>query len=163
MGSGKTTVGHLLAERLGVPYLDNDALLRDATGLSPGAYQEQHGAVALHRREWSIFLRILERPGSWVASAAASVVDDPRAAARLEADRVLAVWLRARADTLVRRVSGGAERPLGPAPTAATFTRVLERRAAAFARLASLTIDTDGLTPQSCVELVVRRLPRTPQ
>jgi shikimate kinase len=158
MGSGKTSVGRLLAEQLRIPYLDNDALLREATGLSPAAYQEQHGALLLHRREWSVFVRILEQPGSWIASAAASVVDDPRAASLIETHAVHSVWLRARPDTLVRRVAGGSERPLGAPPTTTMFTRMLERRAPGYARLSAVIVDTDARTPQDCARLIMRRL-----
>lgn len=51
MGSGKTTVGAMVADRLGLPFCDGDALLEAATGRTAVALRDVAGEAALHRAE----------------------------------------------------------------------------------------------------------------
>jgi shikimate kinase len=143
MGSGKTSVGIELARRLGCPYLDNDRLLQEETGLSLRTLFESRGAAQLHEREWQIFTEILDGSGAWVASAAASVVADPRTAPALRRREIWVVWLRAHVQTLVSRIGEAHERPLLDHNPRATLTRMMEERGPVYQRLSSLVVDVD--------------------
>ena len=59
MGSGKTTVGRLLAERSGWPYLDNDDLVRELSGREPSSVRAEDGEAALHDLESSALTQAL--------------------------------------------------------------------------------------------------------
>jgi len=74
MGSGKSTIGKLLARELGWPYIDNDAEMAALTGLNEGELA-QLPMPELHRFETQYLENISKRPAPFVAAAAASVVD----------------------------------------------------------------------------------------
>jgi len=78
MGSGKTTVGSALADRLGRAFWDGDAKLLELTGKTPGALGAERGLEVLHGLELEVLsLGLAHRPAPVVA-AAASVGLDPR-------------------------------------------------------------------------------------
>src|SRR5689334_6015144 len=77
MGSGKTTVGRLVAERLGRPYLDNDDLVRAIAGEEPAAIRNSQGETVLHDFEAAALERAISGRDGVVASAAAAVVEAP--------------------------------------------------------------------------------------
>ena len=76
MGSGKTTVGRLLAERSHRPYLDNDDLVRAMSGREPWTIRAEDGEAALHDIESSAFERAMAAPPPVIVGAAAGVIDD---------------------------------------------------------------------------------------
>lgn len=51
MASGKTTVGKILAEKLGWPFVDLDDAFLEINGLSTGDYIRQHGLTAFRKKE----------------------------------------------------------------------------------------------------------------
>src|SRR5215212_5614311 len=94
MGSGKTTVGRLLAARTGWRYLDNDELLSEATRRSAREIA-RFGEPELRAAESAALLRGLNaQPPVIVGSAAGAVLDTRNRAAIADAGTV--VWLRAR-------------------------------------------------------------------
>src|SRR3954454_10298156 len=84
MGSGKTTVGRLVAERLERAYVDNDALVRAIAGEEPAAIRYNRGETVLHDFEATALRRALAGSDLVVASAAAAVVEEPRSRAVLD-------------------------------------------------------------------------------
>src|SRR6478735_8271049 len=105
MGSGKTTVGRLVAERLGRPYLDNDDLVRAIAGDEPAAIRNSQGETVLHDFEAAALDRAMAGADRVVASAAAAVVEEAPSRATLKDANV--VWLRARPETLSARIGSG--------------------------------------------------------
>lgn len=94
MASGKTTVGRLVAERLGRRLDDSDAWLHRATGTDARSIEEAHGIELLHELE-SIHLRLaVTLPEPTVVAAAASTVDDERCIVALRAPGLVVAWLR---------------------------------------------------------------------
>lgn len=78
MGVGKTTIGRMLAERLGRSFIDSDLQILELTGLTGRDIAAQDGVVALHDLELQALLAALRSGDEAVIAAAASVVDDPR-------------------------------------------------------------------------------------
>jgi shikimate kinase len=144
MGAGKTTVGRLVAERLGWPYLDNDAGL----GRTPADVAEAEGVEALHEAEARVLLAALARDRVVVAAPGSAALD-PALRARLRAETV--VWLRARAETLAARVAGSG-RPFAGADVAA----LLAEREPGLAEMATYVVDVDGRTPDQVAGEVLR-------
>ena len=77
MGSGKTTVGRALSRRTGWPYLDNDALVRDATGRSGPDLEADGGVDALHAAEARGLERALAHDPPVIVGVAGWIVTDP--------------------------------------------------------------------------------------
>lgn len=156
MGSGKSTVAEVLAERLGRPILDNDALLEQRTGATAADLESNVGADELHRLEREVLATALDREEPAVITAAASVVDEPRTAALLDAHTV--VWLTGQTGTLASRIDGSDGRPFVGGDTAATLRAQARRRNPQYARIADATVDTTALDPAEVTERILTRL-----
>ena len=143
MAAGKSTVGRLLADRLGWPYYDNDDLLQRAVGIDTRAVLEQRGEAALRRAESAALTVALSEGGPLVAGVAGGVIAEPLDRDRLRAGGFV-VWLRASVETLARRAKG-TDRPwLGDDPEAA-LTALYAGRADLYLSVASCVVDVDTL------------------
>ncbi len=107
MGSGKTTVGRVVAGSLGVPYLDNDALLAQREGRTTAELAEA-GGDELHGAESRLVRDLLARSDAFVAGVPASVADRPDDVALVAASDALVVYLHVPPDVLVARVQSDA-------------------------------------------------------
>ena len=67
-GSGKTTVGRLLAEKMGRPFLDTDALVEAKTGMAPGKLIQSQGEAAFREAETEVIREISARTGCVIAT-----------------------------------------------------------------------------------------------
>lgn len=146
MGAGKSTVGPLLAHRLGWRFVDLDARIEECAGRSVAEVFRLEGEAGFREREATCTLElagaerlVLAPGGGWVA--------DARNPERLGPGSLL-VWLRVSAEEALRRLRGqAAGRPLLDAPDpAAVLARLLAEREAMYTR-AGLHVDTTGLAP----------------
>ena len=103
MGSGKTTIGQLLAGRLGWAWRDSDADIEAATGSTVRELRDREGVAAMHAREAGQLLDALAAPEHTVVSAAASVVEVPACRAAMTAPGVAVFWLHATTELLAER------------------------------------------------------------
>lgn len=118
-GVGCTTVGTLVAQRLGWPFLDDDAVLERTAGADARTLHLRDGAAGLLAAQVSALNLLLAVPGPLVATVPSVLLLDAPSRERLQAGGHL-VWLRASAATLVRRVGRDRDRPwLGDDPAAA--------------------------------------------
>ncbi len=140
MGTGKTTVGRLLAARLGWVFWDNDEALEAATGKTAAEFQGQRGQAALHETEDRLLRNALRTDTPTVFAAAASVVLNPG----VLSDAVT-VWLRISAEREARNIarSGEQHRPLPPDSTA-FLQRLSAERLALYTRAADITVEVGG-------------------
>jgi len=73
-GSGKTTVGKLLAEALGRPYLDVDVLIEEKTGMAPGRIIATQGEPAFREVETEVIRQISSKNGSVIATGGGAIL-----------------------------------------------------------------------------------------
>ena len=73
-GSGKTTVGQLLAQELGRPYLDVDELIREKTGMAPGEIIAAQGEPAFRDVETDVICAVAERNGCVIATGGGAIL-----------------------------------------------------------------------------------------
>jgi shikimate kinase len=139
MGSGKTTVGSLLAARAGRPFIDNDKRLFDMTGLTARELRIEQGVDGLHRLERLAISGALATQGPSVIAAAASVVADAETRDRI-ADSACVIWLDVRPADLARRVSSATHRPLDSTPVR-QFEIQQAQRSTLFSQLADIEVD----------------------
>jgi shikimate kinase len=109
-GSGKTTVGALVARALGREFIDVDRAVERAAGVSVAAIFARDGEAAFRVRERAAFVRALEAPKPAVISLGGGALEDD--ATMADARRYTLVWLRATVPTLATRLSGNGDRPL---------------------------------------------------
>lgn len=157
MGSGKTTVGELVAARLGRPFVDSDREIERRTGATVAELFERGGEPAFRTLESEVLLAALDRPEPSVIAAAGGAVLDP---ANREAmhDRAVVVWLRADPSVLAERVKSGTHRPLLADDAAGTLQALATQREQLYRDTAHHQLDVDTLTVEQVADQVVAAL-----
>ncbi len=155
MGAGKTSIGEVVATRLGLPLLDGDELLAERTGGRTAAeISDDQGLDHLHALEADIALAALASADPAVIGPASSVCES--AAVRDALDGHLVVWLRAPVDQLAGRAVQQAHRPLlGCADPSVLLARQLAIREPLVLPLAGLVVDVSTLNVDEAAEQVV--------
>lgn len=160
MGSGKSTVGHLLAQRTGWRYIDNDDAVRSLTDSEPTDIISTGGEQALHDAEAAALLQALRIDEPAIIGAAAWVVLHAGCleALRRESD---VVYLRARPETLRGRIGGGAGRRTDATDLEWLEQRTLERDDL-YQRVATFSVDVDDWTPEELADLILSHVAERP-
>jgi shikimate kinase len=160
MGSGKSTVGALVAERTGRAFVDVDMVIAQETGKTVRALWEEGGEAAYRHLESEAVLRVLRDDTPSVLAAPGGVVLDPRLRAALTGN--LVVWLRTSPTTLAARVRPGDHRPLLGDHPAETLAAMAAARSNLYEEVATATIDTDGRTAAEIAADVIGLLAGSP-
>ncbi len=154
MATGKSTIGRILAERLGVPFLDTDARLVEETGKAVSDLFTSEGEARFRDREAALVLPMLADPTPRVIAFGGGTATIPRVRhAALEAFTV--VTLTARPETVVARVSSLAGRPnLLTASPLLRASDLLTLRREAYAEC-HVAIATEDRSPEQIADLVL--------
>jgi shikimate kinase/3-dehydroquinate synthase len=155
MGAGKSTVGQMLARRLGLPFKDTDAMLVERTGSSISDIFSGRGEPAFREIEREVVAEVLAGEEA-VVSLGGGALTDPRTEHDLEACTVIHLFVDL--DEALRRVGGDGERPL----LSGDVRTLYGRRLGAYEVAADDVIQTDDLTPDEAVEEILHRLNRKP-
>ena len=153
MGSGKTTVGKVLADFLGCPFMDLDDLVVKKAGKSIPDIFAQDGEPAFRELEARLLRQTVEKyaESAAVLALGGGAILAPASAALLR-DRTVCIYLRATLDTLLTRLAGEtAGRPLADAALAAR----LASREPLYEETAHVTVDTDGLSPEEVADEII--------
>ena len=156
MGSGKSTIGKLLSKATGWPYLDNDELVRSATGKSARELAAA-GETELRAAESAALATGLAGAQRTVVGAAAGTVLDAANRAAMKRGGTV-IWLRARPDTLAQRSRGAAHRPWLERDPLAWFELTHRERGPLYESVADLVIDVDDSTPEQTAREVLSAL-----
>ena len=110
MGVGKTTIGRRLALRLGLPFVDADAEIETASGMTVSEIFARFGEAHFRDGERRVIARLIDGAPKVVATGGGAFIQDDTRTLILA--RTLAVWLDADIATLVERVRRRDTRPL---------------------------------------------------
>ena len=147
-GSGKSTVGALLAERLGLPFTDVDGVIEERVGRSIAAFFADEGEPAFRVLEEASTAELLGQDG--VLSLGGGAVLSAATRAALRGHRV--IWLQVSAASAVQRVGLNEARPLLLGNVRGRLMQLLAERAPLYAEVATEQISTDKRTPAEVVE-----------
>ena len=159
MGSGKTTVGEVLADFLGCPFFDLDALIVKKAGRSIPEIFADGGEAAFRTLEAKVLRQAVEKyaESTAILSLGGGTLGTP-ASARLVAEKTTGIYLRASVDTLAARLAPeAAGRPLlrGAPDLRDRIAALLAGREDVYASTAHVTVDTDGLSPEQIADEIV--------
>ncbi len=158
MGSGKSSVGRRLAQRLGMPFADADVEIESAAGMSIPEIFAQRGEPEFRLGERRVIARLLaERPMILATGGGAFMAEETRARIK---ESGLSIWLEAEPDVLMRRVRKRANRPLLRTPDPeGTLRRLLAERSPVYA-LADLTVQSRDVPHEVVVEEIIMAIDR---
>ena len=156
MGVGKTTVGAIVAERLGWPFVDSDRVIERLYRRTGSDIAGSVGVARLHRIEAEVLADALDFAPPSVIAAAASVVDDDALLDRMAAPSVLVVLLTCESATLRTRAQAGRHRRHIEPDEA---DRLVARRSASLEPIAAAVVDVTALAPAAAAERIVSLTP----
>jgi shikimate kinase len=154
-GAGKSTVGPLLASRLGVAFTDTDAEIEATAGKPVSDIFVEDGEPAFRDLERSAVALALEGANGVVAIGGGAVLDS--ATQQRLTDRPV-VYLETGFAAAAKRVGMAQARPLLIGNPRATLKILLEQRLPIYARLAAITVNTDDRDPEEIAAEIASRL-----
>jgi shikimate kinase len=156
MGAGKTTVGRRLAQALKLNFVDADAEIERAAGLSVADIFKLHGEPDFRRGERQVIARLLRDPPHVLATGGGAFID-PATRGEMR-DRAITIWLRAPLEVLMRRVERRDDRPLlKSGDPHAVMKKLMEDRYPIYAQ-ADLTIESTNSPHNAAVIAIIEAL-----
>jgi shikimate kinase len=158
MGAGKSTIGRRLAARLGVAFVDADAEIEKAAGMSISDIFATRGEPEFRAGEARVIARLLESGPQVLATGGGAFMNaDTRTAIGAKG---VSVWLKAEFDVLMRRIKRRHDRPLLKTDDpAATLRDLIAARYPTY-ELADLTVQSREVPHERIVEEIVTELAR---
>jgi len=161
MGAGKSTIGRLLALRLGWDFLDLDTHLEARTGSTIPELFDRHGEAHFRRLESTALASALGRTGTVLALGGGTPEEITNRLLIEQTPDTLAIFLDAPFPTLFDRcMLQEISRPVLADPF--TAEKRFARRRPHYLRLSRLVIDTAELTPEETIEAIFAALNQTP-
>lgn len=166
-GTGKTTVARLLAERIGWPWADADAVIEEQTTRNIRQIFTDEGEAGFRIRETAILDELCRRQRVVIATGGGVILNPANRERMRQAGHV--VWLIADAATLERRLQSDPatadRRPNLTGGGLSEIEELLQQREPLYRACADQVIDTTRRAPEEVVEMILAAWnaePRTP-
>jgi shikimate kinase len=154
MGSGKSSVGRILAERLGCPFIDLDAEIVSVAGCSINEIFAEEGEQVFRSRESECLDRVLTSGAAVIATGGGAVISDRNRSAMRS--RGVVVNLIASLPAVLDRLRGASDRPLLAGNNPADSLKALMDVREQFYADADIRIDTDGKSVEDVSAEILR-------
>ena len=158
-GVGKSTIGRILASRLGRPFADVDEMIESSAGRSIQSIFKEEGEMAFRQREAEICRSLSAQTNQIIATGGGALLADQTRAA-LEASGTV-IFLTADQAQLVERLRTANHRPLLADALEQELGSLLQRRQQAYQSF-PLQLDTTNLKPDQAVERILTRIASLP-
>jgi 3-dehydroquinate synthase/shikimate kinase/3-dehydroquinate synthase len=152
MGAGKSTVGRILAARVGAPFVDTDALIEGRWGAPIAKIFTEEGEPAFREIERGIVAEVLEGEEAIVALGGGALTD-PATTTALQWHTV--VWLDVSYGEAMRRVGEDAGRPM---LTVADPKALYEQRKGIYERVADHRVRVEGIDSEEVVSAIASKI-----
>lgn len=154
-GTGKTSVGRILADRLGLPFYDTDAMVEQRAGMPIPEVFRRHGEPHFRALEREVVASLRDAEG--VIATGGGAVCDPANVADLR--RHGRVYLLTAPPGVIHGRIAGSDRPgLTELPPAEEVRTLLLQREEAYLGAADICIDTGRRTPEEVADMIVREI-----
>jgi shikimate kinase len=156
MGAGKSSIGRRLATRLGIPFVDADAEIEKAAGMSIPDIFSTHGEPDFRAGEARVIARLLDSGPQVLATGGGAFMNEETR--HNIARRGISVWLKADVDLLMMRVRRRDNRPLLKAEDPEEIMRQLIAQRYPVYGHADVTVESRDVPHNSIVSDVIRAL-----
>lgn len=153
MGAGKSSIGRRLAARLEIPFVDADAEIERAAGMTISDIFAKHGEASFRSGEARVIARLLEAGPQVLATGGGAFMNtDTRV---LIGQKGISIWLKADYDILMRRIRRRNDRPLlNTENPADTLKRLIEERYPVYG-LADVTVHSRDVPHDTIVDEIL--------
>ncbi len=158
-GTGKTTVGRILASRLGLRLISLDALIIEKAGASIPEIVDQHGWDHFRGLEKEVVKESCGSDGQVLDCGGGVILREDNIRELKRAGNI--IWLRASVKTIVERIHADDQRPslTGRKSFVQEVEEVLSEREPKYRAAADIIVDTEGKNPEAVVEEIMSRIP----
>jgi len=158
-GSGKSTVGKILAEKLGLRYIGMDETIEKEAGLSIKEMVAQFGWEHFRALERALSRKLRDCKDCVIDTGGGAVMDEENA--RNLCKDAFVVYLKTSPSVIIDRIKSAQDRPpLMGEDFLSEVKEVLSLREPVYEALANLVISTDKLTPRQIAEAIIKGLGR---
>lgn len=154
MGSGKTTVGQLLAERLHTTQRDLDDVIVDRAEKPIQDIFDQDGEIAFRQLEHDVLADVLVNT-SGILSTGGGTPIQPANFELLRASDVPVILLNVKPETIMSRLAGDNQRPLVKQLGFDGLVGLKAERDSRYHDVSDIEIQTDDLTPEEVVDAIL--------
>jgi shikimate kinase len=161
MGSGKSTIGRLLAKELRLPFKDSDKEIEQRTGADIPWIFDVEGEQGFREREQAMIAELCELDGVVIATGGGVVLRPENRQALRSGGRV--IYLHASVEQQLERTSRDRNRPLlRNAEPGKVLRNLMEIRDPLYREIADVIIETDERPPRLVVQEIIERLEALP-
>ncbi len=154
MGAGKSTIGRMLAAKIGYEFQDTDHIIEDRTGADIAWIFDVEGEAGFRARERQVLAEFSQADQTVLATGGGIVADAENRTLLESIDCV--IYLRASVDQLVARTAKDKKRPLLQVPDPqAKIISLMEEREPFYLSVANHVIETDGQGPKATVQKIL--------
>ena len=163
-GTGKTSVGRKLAEKLKLPFYDTDQMIIDRIGKTIKEWVEEKGWESFRQEEKAV-IRVISSLDCGVIALGGGAVMDPENREVLR-QKGLIVWLTADVQTIIKRMKSDPDNkdnrpPLSEKDWENETQELLTQRSPVYQGLADFSIDTDGKNIEGVTEEICNQIQQT--
>ncbi|MYM41637.1 bifunctional shikimate kinase/3-dehydroquinate synthase AroKB [Duganella qianjiadongensis] len=157
MGAGKTTIGRILARKLGLRFIDSDHEIEARTGATIPWIFEIEGEASFRRREAEVIRELTGQQGIVLATGGGAILN-PESRAFLQ-ERGTVIYLRASVNSILQRTAHDKNRPLlQTVDPRKKLEELMAVRDPLYTEVAHIVIDTGRPNVQSMVSIILNQL-----